>query len=104
MGIAYCGFRHGISVRYTSHRQAGDDDFQVYVWKSVDFGETWSDISANIPVGPVNVIREDIVNPDILYLGTDGGAFVSKDGENPEYSLRLPLPMCTTLPFIRGIT
>jgi photosystem II stability/assembly factor-like uncharacterized protein len=57
-----------------------DDDFQVYIWKSTDFGDTWSDISGNIPVGPVNVIREDPVNQNILYAGTDGGVFVTKDG------------------------
>ena len=56
-----------------------DDDFQVYVWKSTDFGETWKDISGEIPVGPVNVIREDPINPDILYLGTDASVYISKD-------------------------
>jgi photosystem II stability/assembly factor-like uncharacterized protein len=56
-----------------------DDDFQVYIWKSTDFGDTWQDISGNIPVGPVNTIREDPVNRDILYAGTDGAVFVSKD-------------------------
>lgn len=50
------------------------------VWKSTDFGDSWQDISVNIPVGPVNVIREDPVNRDILYAGTDGGVFVSKNG------------------------
>jgi photosystem II stability/assembly factor-like uncharacterized protein len=57
-----------------------DDDAQVYLWKSTDFGDTWQDISGNIPVGPVNVIREDPVNRDILYAGTDGGVFVTSDG------------------------
>jgi photosystem II stability/assembly factor-like uncharacterized protein len=57
-----------------------DDDFQVYIWKSINFGDSWQDISGNIPLGPVNVIREDPVNKDILYAGTDGGVFVSKDG------------------------
>ena len=57
-----------------------DDDFQVYIWKSIDFGNSWQDISGNIPVGPVNTIREDPFNKDILYAGTDGGVFVSKDG------------------------
>lgn len=56
-----------------------DDDFNVYVWKSTDFGKTWQDISGNIPVGPVNVIVEDPVDPEILYVGTDGGVFVSTD-------------------------
>jgi hypothetical protein len=64
---------------YLTQTGRRDDDFQVYIWKSTDFGDTWQDISANIPVGPVNVIREDPVNPSILYAGTDGAVFVSKD-------------------------
>ena len=65
---------------YMTQTGRRDDDFQVYIWKSTDFGDSWQDISGNIPVGPVNVIREDPVNRDILYSGTDGGVFVSKDG------------------------
>ena len=69
-----------ISTVYMTQTGRRDDDYQVYIWKSNDFGDTWQDISGNIPVGPVNVIREDPVNKDILYAGTDGGVFVSKDG------------------------
>ncbi|WP_431132821.1 VPS10 domain-containing protein [Psychroserpens mesophilus] len=53
------------------------DDFKVYVYKSDNYGQTWKDISANIPVSPVNVIKEDPENENILYLGTDNGAYVS---------------------------
>jgi photosystem II stability/assembly factor-like uncharacterized protein len=68
-----------IGTVYMTQTGRRDDDYQAYVWKSTDFGNTWQDISGNIPVGPVNVIREDPVNPDILYAGTDGGVYVSKD-------------------------
>ena len=37
-------------------------------------------MSANIPAGPVNVIREDPTNKSILYVGTDMGVYVTKDG------------------------
>lgn len=53
------------------------DDFSVYVYKSDDYGKTWKDISSNIPLSPVNVIREDPKNENILYLGTDNGAYIS---------------------------
>jgi photosystem II stability/assembly factor-like uncharacterized protein len=69
-----------IGTVYMTQTGRRDDDFQVYIWKSTNFGDSWQDISGNIPVGPVNVIREDPVNQDILYAGTDGGVFVSKDG------------------------
>ncbi|WP_299115562.1 glycosyl hydrolase [uncultured Winogradskyella sp.] len=53
------------------------DDFKVYVYMSNDYGQTWKDISGNIPVSPVNVIKEDSENENVLYLGTDNGAYVS---------------------------
>ena len=65
---------------YLTQTGRRDDDFQVYIWKSTDFGDTWEDISGNIPLGPVNTVREDPVNRNILYAGTDGGVFVTKDG------------------------
>ena len=83
--IVASGFDIGTVYMTQSGRR--DDDFQVYIWKSNDFGDTWQDISGNIPVGPVNVIREDPVNRDILYAGTDCGVFVTKDGGKNWYTL-----------------
>ena len=57
-----------------------DDDHTAYVWKSNDFGRTWASIAGNIPMGPVNVIREDPRDAGTLYLGTDNAVFVSRDG------------------------
>jgi len=71
--------KYDIGTLYMTQSGRRDDDFQVYVWKSTDFGDSWQDISGNIPVGPVNTIREDPVNKEILYVGTDGAVFVSKD-------------------------
>jgi len=71
---------HDLGTVYLTQTGRRDDDFQVYIWKSSDFGKTWSDISANIPVGPVNVIREDPEDTRRLYVGTDAGVYISKDG------------------------
>lgn len=57
-----------------------DDDFTPYVWKTEDDGQTWQDLGDQIPIGPVNVIKEDPVDPNILYVGTDVGAYASLDG------------------------
>jgi len=72
--------KYDMGTVYMTQTGRRDDDFQVYVWKSTNFGDTWQDISGNIPIGPVNVIREDPVNANILYVGTDAGVFISKDG------------------------
>src|SRR5690606_37515623 len=53
------------------------DEFSVYVYMSEDYGTTWKNISSNIPVSPVNVIKEDPKDETILYLGTDNGAYVT---------------------------
>jgi photosystem II stability/assembly factor-like uncharacterized protein len=70
---------HDFGTVYVTQTGRRDDDAAVYVWRSTDFGTTWEDISANIPAGPVNVIREDPKDKTILYLGTDVGVYVSKD-------------------------
>jgi photosystem II stability/assembly factor-like uncharacterized protein len=72
--------RHADGTVYVTQRGREDDDFAVYVYKSTDNGKTFASLAANIPAGPVNVIREDPVDPNTLYLGTDFGAFVSTNG------------------------
>jgi photosystem II stability/assembly factor-like uncharacterized protein len=57
-----------------------DDDFNPYLFKSADYGRTWTSIAANLPGGPTNVIREDTKKNGVLYCGTDLGAYVTTDG------------------------
>jgi len=78
---------------YMTQNGKRDDDFQVYIWKSDDYGENWEDISGNIPLGPVNVIREDIRNRNILYAGTDIGVYISKD-QGKSWEILGDLPSC----------
>ena len=72
--------QHADATVYVTQRGREDDDFAPYIYKSTDFGKTFTSIVSNLPAGPVNVIREDPTNPAILYVGTDFGAFVSPDG------------------------
>ena len=55
------------------------DDFRPYVYMSDDKGETWKSINSNLPDSPINVLREDPTNSQILYLGTDNSVYVSFD-------------------------
>jgi photosystem II stability/assembly factor-like uncharacterized protein len=71
--------QYDFGTLYVAQTGRRDDDAAVYLWRSTDFGDTWEDISANIPAGPVNVIREDPKNKRILYVGTDVGVYVSKN-------------------------
>ena len=56
------------------------DHFDSYVYRSDDLGRTWTRLGRDLPAEPVNVAREDPHNPDALYVGTDGGLYVSLDG------------------------
>jgi len=69
-----------------------DDDFNPYLFKSVDYGKTWTGIAANLPGGPTNVIREDPKKSGVLYCGTDLGAYVSTDGAKTWAALGGGLP------------
>ncbi|MCA6364803.1 MAG: glycosyl hydrolase [Bacteroidetes bacterium] len=53
------------------------DHFAPYVFVSEDFGATWKQIATDLPHEPVNVIREDPVNPDLIFIGTDNGLYCS---------------------------
>ena len=53
------------------------DDFTPYVFMSDNYGLTWTNIGSSIPTSAVNVIKEDPKNENILYVGTDNGAYIS---------------------------
>lgn len=53
------------------------DNFTPYIYMSENYGVTWKNISSNLPIGAVNVIKEDPKNENVLYVGTDNGVYVS---------------------------
>ncbi|MEM1055891.1 MAG: glycosyl hydrolase [Bacteroidota bacterium] len=55
------------------------DHTEAYVFLSDDLGRTWQRIGDDLPMEPVNVAKEDPANPDLLYVGTDHGLYVSLD-------------------------
>jgi len=65
-------------VAYDLHYR---DDNKPYLFKTTDFGRTWTAITSDLPAwGSTYVIREDPHNPRVLYVGTESGLFVSIDG------------------------
>ena len=55
-------------------------DFAPYVYKTTDYGLTWTSIvTDDIPIFARN-IQEDYVNPDLLFLGTEKGLFITNNG------------------------
>ncbi|HLB09680.1 MAG TPA: hypothetical protein VK617_09095 [Gemmatimonadaceae bacterium] len=66
-------------VAFDNHRV---NDFTPYLFVTSDFGRTFRSIVGDLPKGGpdfLHVIREDPVNRDLLYVGTDIGAYISRD-------------------------
>jgi photosystem II stability/assembly factor-like uncharacterized protein len=76
--VAYTGFRN--------------DDFRPYLYKTTDYGATWTSLAAGLAEGPVNVVREDPKNPKLLFAGTDFGVYVSFDGGKAWLKLKGDMP------------
>ncbi|HEX3227593.1 MAG TPA: hypothetical protein VHQ95_01435, partial [Pyrinomonadaceae bacterium] len=57
-------------------------DMRPYVYKTSDFGQTWTQIVAPISnvKGYAHVVKEDLVNQNLLFVGTESGLWVSLDG------------------------
>ena len=71
--------KHKIGRVYATLNGYRWDDFTPYVYKSEDFGKTWISIGEGLPPSPVNVIAEDPVNENLLFVGTDDGLYASLD-------------------------
>lgn len=56
------------------------NDTKPYAFKTTDFGKTWSNIISEGVTGFVRNIQEDYVNPDLLFLGTEFGLYITVDG------------------------
>jgi len=65
-----------VYATFDGHRQ---NDFETYIYASRDAGQTWASINANLKGEVARTITEDLKNPDVLYLGTETGLFVSID-------------------------
>lgn len=71
--------QHEKSRVYASLTGYRDDDFKTYLYVSEDYGRNWKSIAGGLPMESVNVIKEDATHEDILYVGTDHGAYISND-------------------------
>ncbi|MGH9940393.1 MAG: WD40/YVTN/BNR-like repeat-containing protein, partial [Blastocatellia bacterium] len=69
-----------VYATFDGHRS---NDFNTYVYASRDYGQSWQSIAGDLPKGPTGevarTITEDLKNPDVLYLGTERGVYVTFD-------------------------
>jgi hypothetical protein len=89
--------RHADGTVYVTVDNHRSNDFANYVFKSTDFGKTFTSIVSDLPADRVaRTIREDHKNPNVLYLGTEIGLFVTVDGGGHWVELKNNMP---TMPF-----
>ena len=70
------------------------NDFTPSVWKTIDYGKTWTNISKGLPYGAfTRTIREDPERKNLLYCGTETGLYISYDGGATWQSFQLNLPI-----------
>ena len=68
---------HDTGTVYISLNGYRWDNFEALIYKSTDYGQNWEQIGLDLPAEPVNVIKEDPKNKNILYTGTDHGLYAS---------------------------
>ncbi|MFT7629800.1 MAG: photosystem II stability/assembly factor-like uncharacterized protein [Mariniblastus sp.] len=90
-----CPSKFSDSRAYLAITGLNYDDFQSHLYCTEDRGGTWSSISANLPNEPANVILEDPVHPNILYVGTYRGVFISTNRGQTWSMLGKNLPACS---------
>lgn len=83
---------HEKSRAYVSLNGYRWDDFAAYLYASEDYGKTWQRLGLDLPAEPVNVVREDPANPDVLYVGTDHNVYVSLDRGKSFHALSADFP------------
>jgi photosystem II stability/assembly factor-like uncharacterized protein len=76
-------------VTYTGLR---NDDFRPFIYKTTDYGQSWTSVVGDLAEGPVNVVREDVKNPNLLFAGTDFGVYVSIDGGSHWETMKNNMP------------
>ena len=71
-------FRKGTAyATFDGHKQG---DMGRYVFRTTDHGKTWTSLVTEDIEGYALVIRQDLVNPDLLFLGTEFGLYITLDG------------------------
>jgi len=85
---------HNPATAYIATTRYKFNDFTPAIYKTTNYGKTWTNISTGIPYGAyTRVVREDKVRKDLLYAGTETGIYISFNGGKMWQPLQLNLPV-----------
>ncbi len=89
---------HDPATAYIATTRYKFNDHTPALFKTTDYGATWSNISSGIPYGAfTRVVREDQTRKDLLYAGTETGIYISWNGGTAWESFQLNLPVTPIL-------
>ncbi len=80
------------------------DSTAPFLFVTEDHGKTWSSLRANLADGSARTLREDLKNPNLLYLGTEFGAWISIDRGQYWHKLNNNLPTVAVHEFAQPTT
>ncbi|MEJ1221619.1 VPS10 domain-containing protein [Sediminicola sp. 1XM1-17] len=84
---------HNPGTAYIATTRYKFNDYTPALYKTTDYGKTWSNISSGIPYGSfTRVVREDTARKDLLFAGTEKGVYLSWNGGKNWESFQLNLP------------
>ena len=85
---------HDPGTAYIATTRYKFNDYTPAIYKTNNYGKTWTNISNGIPYGSfTRVVREDATRKDLLYAGTEKGIYISWDGGKSWESFQLNLPI-----------
>jgi len=85
---------HDPATAYVATTKYKFNDYTPALYKTTNYGQTWTNISSGIPYGAyTRVVREDETQKDLLYAGTETGIYISWNGGTSWESLQLNLPV-----------
>jgi photosystem II stability/assembly factor-like uncharacterized protein len=86
--------RHDADTVYAAFDVHKDGDFRPYLMKSTDRGRSWTSIVGDLPErGSVHTVVQDHVRPELLFAGTEFGAFFTVDGGQKWIQLKGGMPV-----------
>ncbi|HTQ85388.1 MAG TPA: hypothetical protein VMI93_04190 [Candidatus Solibacter sp.] len=84
---------HSAGTAYVAIDRHKLDDYRPYIFKTADFGKSWTKLTTGIPdTSYVHAVKEDPKRAGLLFAGTETGVYLSFDDGAHWQSLRLNLP------------
>ena len=83
---------HDAATAFVAKNGFRNDDFRAFLYRTTDFGKTWTAIAGNLIDSPINVVVQDRKNRNLVIVGNDQGVWISIDAGSTWTRLKANLP------------